>query len=189
MNALKPSLIALQARLDQFARLTGHASAWLCLLLVLVTTVIVVLRYRFDIGSIALQEAATYLHASLLMLAMAYTLSLDEHVRVDIFYRNWPTKRKGLVDLIGTLLFLLPLCIALFVYSYEYVLTSWRIQEGSADAGGLPFVYALKSLLLIMPVLLALQAISEALRALLRLTGDKDQTVENGHDGEGQGWS
>lgn len=188
MDALK----RLQAALDRFARLTGHASAWLSLGLVLLTVTVVVLRYGFDYGNIGLQEAALYLHASLFMLGMAYTLSLDEHVRVDIFYRRWPAHKQALVDLAGTALFLIPLCITLLVLSWDYVLVSWQRQEGSADAGGLPFLYVLKTLLLAMPVLLLIQALAEGLRALLRWRGD-DQDTPRDHshddDGEGQTWS
>ena len=183
MDALRK----LQAALDQLARLIGHGTAWLSLALVLMTVLVVLLRYGFDYGNIALQEAALYLHAALFMLGMAYTLSLDEHVRVDIFYRRWPAHKKALVDLLGTALFLVPLCIALLVLSWEYVINSWARQEGSADAGGLPFVYVLKSLLLVMPVLLLLQALAEALRATLRWQAPRD----HGHDqdGEGQPWN
>ena len=183
MDALK----RLQAALDQFARLTGHLAAWLSLALVLLTVAVVVLRYGFAYGNIGLQEAALYLHAALFMLGMAYTLSLDEHVRVDIFYRRWNARRKALVDLAGTALFLVPLCLALLILCWDYVIVSWTRQEGSADAGGLPFLYVLKTLLLVMPALLLIQALAEALRALLRWQSPRDH--DHGADGEGQPWN
>ena len=183
MDALK----RLQAALDQFARLTGHLAAWLSLALVLLTVAVVVLRYGFSYGNIGLQEATLYLHAALFMLGMAYTLSLDEHVRVDIFYRRWPPARRALVDLLGTLLFLVPLCLALLILCWDYVLVSWTRQEGSADAGGLPYVYVLKSLLLLMPALLLVQALAEGLRAALRWQAPRDHGHER--DGEGQPWN
>jgi TRAP-type mannitol/chloroaromatic compound transport system permease small subunit len=177
---------ALLQRLDQLALRVGHASAWLSLALVLVTVSVVGLRYGLDKGSIALQETALYLHGALFMLGMSYTLAMDEHVRVDIFYRRLPPERRALVDLAGTLLLLAPLCIAMLVLSWDYVMVSWQRLEGSADAGGLPFVYLLKTLLLAMPALLLVQALAEGLRAWLRWRGETPTSLA---DGEGQGWN
>lgn len=157
-----------QAGLDRFALLTGHAVSWLSLALVLVTMVIVVLRYAFDIGSIALQEVQMYLHGGLFMLGLAYTLACDEHVRVDIFYQRFPPARRALVNLLGALLCLLPTCVLVLVLSWDYVIKSWQILEGSASPGGLPLVFVLKSLLLVAPALLLLQGIAETLRAWQR---------------------
>lgn len=158
------SLQRLQTGLDRFARLTGHAVSWLSLALVLVTMLVVVLRYAFDIGSIALQEVQMYLHGGLFMLGLAYTLACDEHVRVDIFYQRFSPARRALVNLLGTLLCLLPTCVLVLVLSWDYVIKSWQILEGSASPGGLPLVFVLKSLLLVAPLLLVLQGIAEALR-------------------------
>lgn len=162
------SLQRVQAGLDRFARLTGHAVSWLSLALVLVTMLVVVLRYAFDIGSIALQEVQMYLHGGLFMLGLAYTLACDEHVRVDIFYQRFSPARRALVNLLGTLLCLLPTCVLVLVLSWDYVIKSWQILEGSASPGGLPLVFVLKSLLLVAPLLLVLQGIAEALRAWQR---------------------
>lgn len=155
-------------RLEQFARITGHTVSWLSLALVLLAMLIVVLRYAFDVGSIALQEAVMYLHGALFMLGLSYTLSRDEHVRVDIFYQRFSPARRGMVDFFGTLFLLLPTCLLIFVLSWDYVLVSWQRLEGSADPGGLPLVFALKTLLLLAPTLLIIQGIAEALRAWLR---------------------
>ena len=175
-------------RLDRFSLVVGHGVAWLALLLVLLTSLIVILRYVAGIGSIALQEAQLYLHASLFMLAMAYTLRCDEHVRVDIFYHRLGRRHRAWVNLLGTLLFLLPLCVLLLVTCWDYVATSWARREGSAEAGGLPWLYVLKTLLLLMPALLAVQALAEGLRALLqwRHPDDPDRPASTG---EGQAWN
>tara|TARA_R110002073_G_scaffold84612_8_gene201925 strand:+ start:29545 stop:30105 length:561 start_codon:yes stop_codon:yes gene_type:complete len=155
-------------RLEHIATVTGHASSWLSLLLVMASMLVVVLRYVFDFGSIGLQELVMYLHGALFMFGLAYTLSLDQHVRVDIFYQRFSPARRGMVDFFGTLIFLLPTCITILVLCGHYVWVSWVRQEGSADPGGLPFVYLLKTLLLIAPTLLTLQGIAEAIRAWLR---------------------
>jgi TRAP-type mannitol/chloroaromatic compound transport system permease small subunit len=137
----------------------GKAVAWLTLLMVLLTFVTVVLRYGFNLGWIWLQESITYLHAMVFMLAAAWALQTNDHVRVDIFYHAWTARKKALVDLLGTLLFLVPVCVFLLLISWNYVATSWAVQEGSRSSGGLPFLYVQKTLILLLPVLLLLQAL------------------------------
>ncbi|MGB1581882.1 MAG: TRAP transporter small permease subunit, partial [Nevskiales bacterium] len=136
---------------------------------VLIYFAVVVLRYFFNFGSIALQESVTYLHAMVFMLAAAYTLQNDGHVRVDIFYGRWPALRRAWVDMLGSLLLLLPFALSLMAFSWAYVGASWAQLETSAEPGGLPFVYLLKTLILIMGAQLALQAIAQALKAWQRI--------------------
>jgi TRAP-type mannitol/chloroaromatic compound transport system permease small subunit len=163
--------------LDQFARRIGHGTAWLSLGLVLVTFGVVVLRYLFGIGSIALQEAILYLHASLFLLGAAYTLKVDGHVRVDIFYRHLSARGRATVDLLGALLLLLPVCGFLLWISWDYVASAWSMREGSRETGGLPYVYLLKTLIPIAAGLLILQGISQALRSLVTLLPAKDRSA------------
>lgn len=141
----------------------GQFISWLTLLMMLLMTLVVVLRYVFQIGSIALQESVLYLHAIVLMLGMAVTLKNDQHVRVDIFYRQFSSVKKARVNLVGHILFLIPTCIFILLMSWDYVIQSWQILEGSQEAGGLPMVFVLKGLLIVMPVCLILQAIAEIL--------------------------
>lgn len=157
-------------RLDYFAERTGHTAAWLALALVAVTFGVVVLRYLFDFGSIALQETILYLHASLFLLGAAYTLKVDGHVRVDIFYRDLSERGKALVDLLGALLLLIPVCGFMLWISWDYVAIAWSLHEGSRETGGLPYVYLLKTLIPLASALLILQGISQALRNLAVLT-------------------
>lgn len=133
-----------------------------------VTFVIVVLRYVFDAGFIWVQESVTWMHAMVFMLGAAYALHHEEHVRVDIFYRGMPPRRRAVVDVLGVLLFLLPFCAYLVVESWDFVAASWSIREASRESGGLPypFVPMLKSVLLVMPVLLSLQGLSLLLKSL-----------------------
>lgn len=155
--------------LDAVAEWTGRAAAWLALALVLVTFTVVVLRYGFDIGSIALQESILYLNAGLFMLGAAYTLKHDAHVRVDIFYRGFSARAKAWVDLCGALLLLLPVFAFLLWISADYVAGAWALHEGSREAGGLPYVYLLKTLIPVSAVLLMLQGLSQALASLVVL--------------------
>ncbi|MZR63012.1 TRAP transporter small permease subunit [Alcanivorax sp. DP30] len=167
---MKQALQRWQQRLTGFTQAIGRTTAWLALLLVLGMVLVVLLRYGLGIGNIALQESLTYLHGALFMLAIAYTLAEDEHVRVDVLYQRFSPRQRAWVNLLGTLFLLLPVCAALFWLSLDYVLSSWKEQEGSAN-GGLPFVYLLKSLLLVLPALLAIQGLAELLRHALTLMG------------------
>lgn len=139
-------------------RAIGTGVSWLILVMVLLTFVIVLLRYGFNLGWIWLQESVSYLHASVFMLAAAWTLQLDGHVRVDIFYRDSKPSHQALVNLLGTALFLIPFCLFLLIVGWAYVAASWQLLEGSREAGGVPLVYLLKSLILLLPVLLLLQS-------------------------------
>ena len=156
----------------------GRAVAWLTLLMVIITFTVVVLRYGFNLGSIAMQESVIYLHALNFMLGAAYTLKHDAHVRVDIFYQKMTPRGKAWVDLFGTLLLLLPVCGFIFWTSWEYVAAAWAVQETSGEAGGLPFVYLLKSILLLMPSLLIIQGVVIIITSMLILQG-KPALVEH----------
>lgn len=159
------------AFIDRISAVTGRAVAWLTLLMVVVTSVIVVLRYVFDSGAVWLQESVTWMHAAVFMLGAAYTLQCEDHVRVDVFYRDMSRRRRALVNFLGVVLFVLPFCGYLFAEALDYVRISWQIREISRDAGGLPYPFLplLKTILLVMPVAVALQGISLALRSLADL--------------------
>jgi TRAP-type mannitol/chloroaromatic compound transport system permease small subunit len=169
----QPTLKSLALRLERIAELVGSAAAWLALALVLVTFAVVMLRYLFQLGWIAMQESILYLHASLFLLGAAYTLNKDGHVRVDILYRGFSARRKAVVDLLGSLFLLLPVCGFLLWASWDYVATAWSIHEGSPEAGGLPYVYILKTLIPVAVILLIVQGISQALSSLSVIAADK----------------
>ncbi|SDW21142.1 TRAP transporter small permease subunit [Thiocapsa roseopersicina] len=164
-------LLSLADRIDAVVRQIGEWATWLSLAMVLVTFAVVLLRYAFDIGSIALQESVTYMHAVLFMLGIAYTLGRNGHVRVDILYERFSRRARARVDLVGTLLLLIPVCVLIIWLGWAYVAESWRVQEASREAGGIPAVYLLKTLILIMPILLLAQGLSNALRNWLFLSG------------------
>ena len=137
----------------------GRAAGWLTLVMVVLTFVVVVLRYAFDLGWIWLQESVTWMHAAVFMLAAAYTLARDEHVRVDVFYRTLGPRRQAMVDAAGAAFFLLPFCGFLLWSSWDYVSVSWAIHEGSREAGGLvyPWPSLLKSFIPLLAIMLMLQ--------------------------------
>lgn len=156
-------------RVDRLNEGIGRTASWLTVAMVVVTCVVVVARYFFDAGWIWLQETVTWMHSLVFMLAAAWALSLDEQVRVDVFYRDMPARRRAMVDIGGVFLLLIPFCIFLLVSSYGYVSTSWRIGEASREAGGLPGLFLLKGVILVMPVLLILQGLALAARSWLSL--------------------
>lgn len=155
--------------IDSFTDRCGRLLAWLVLGMALLTSIVVVLRYGFNTGSITAQEAVTYMHGCLFMLGAAYALKSGAHVRVDIFYRNFTPRARAWVNSIGGIVFLLPLCAFIGFSSWSYVTESWSIFEASPEPGGIPAVFLLKSLLPLMAVNLALQGLAEILRSALVL--------------------
>ena len=157
------------ASVDRFTDATGKVLAWCSLAMAVLTSTVVVLRYGFSTGAVALQEAVTYLHGSLFMLGAAYALRQGAHVRVDIFYRDFSARRKAWVDALGGIVFLLPLCALIFGVSLDYVIDAWRIREASPEPGGIPFLYLLKTLLPLMAINLAIAGGADILRNATRL--------------------
>ena len=137
----------------------GKLFSWSLLIMVILTFIIVVLRYLFNIGFIWMQELVRYLYASVFMLCAAYTLANDEHVRVDIFYSKLENKHKMIINVLGSLIFLIPVCLCILYYSYTYVINSWAQLEGSLEERGLHAVYILKTFIWAFAIMLTLQSV------------------------------
>jgi len=152
----------------------GRGVSWLTLVMVVLTFGVVILRYGFNLGWIWLQESVTYLHAAVFMAAAAWAFQTDDHVRVDIFYRDRPSRYKNAVNLAGTVLFLVPFSLFLLIIGWDYVTASWSTMESSREAGGLPLVYLLKSLILVLPALLLLQSWSTIRYCLAEIRKPRD---------------
>ena len=180
-------LLRLAGAIERLIVRTGEATAWLTFFMAVVTCLVAVLRYGFNLGWIWLQETITWMHAAVFLLAAGYTLARDEHVRVDIFYRDLSPQRQALVNLCGCLIFLLPLSGCLVAVSLDYVQTSWLIGESSREAGGLifPFPSLLKTLLPLTGVLLGLQACVTCVRSTALLLGLAESDAADG-DGRGR---
>lgn len=162
-------LTALVKNIERVTTAVGRAASWCALAIVLIGFVVVLLRYVLGLGSIWLQESILYAHAALFLLTAAWTLKEGGHVRVDVFYASASPRTKALVDVWGALLLLLPFAIALLVFSIPYVARSWAILERSRETSGLPLVFLLKTLIPAFALLLALQGIAQAIRALVTL--------------------
>jgi TRAP-type mannitol/chloroaromatic compound transport system permease small subunit len=160
--------MAPQNLFDRISNITGKATSWLTLAMVVLTSIIVVMRYVFDAGLIWMQESVTWMHAAVFMVGAAYTLLHEEHVRVDIFYRKMSERRRAIVDLLGVVFFLLPLCGFLALMAYDFAAAAWSIHETSREPGGLPYpmIPLLKSIVIVMPVAVALQGISMLMRSI-----------------------
>jgi TRAP-type mannitol/chloroaromatic compound transport system permease small subunit len=151
-------------RLDGFAAKTGDILSILPLALVLVQFVIVLLVYVFSSGSIQLQESLQYINAMMFLGAAGYTTLKDEHVRVDLLYCKFSERGKTIVNFCGTLFLLVPFLILFWYASLPYVFDSWAIWESSVESSGLPFIYILKSTLLLFAFTLSLHALADLLR-------------------------
>lgn len=162
---------AIARALDTVSNTVGRAVMWLAVLLVLAQFAVVVLRYGFSTSLIQMQESVIYLHATLFMLAIAYTMLQEGHVRVDILYGGWSAKRRAGGDLAGVLLAVIPFVLLVLWTSWPFVAASWRIREGAIAYGGIPYQYLLKSLIPAMAALLLMQAVAHACRCVLTLAG------------------
>lgn len=159
--------------LEWINRVIGGVVCWCALLMVLLQFAIVLLRYIFGISYIFLNEGVLYLHATLFMIGAGYTLLVDGHVRVDIYYAQRSARGKAITDIFGHLLFLLPSMAALAYYSWPTVRSSWQIMEGPISVGGIPASFYLKSLIPAFCLLLIIQCIANLLSDIICLKTGK----------------
>lgn len=159
---------------DKISVKISHFVSWMAFLLVMITIYDVLMRYVFKAGSIWIQEAEWHLFAANFMLAASWVLIIDGHVRVDIFYANFKPKTKAWINVIGTIVFLIPYCILIIWCSIPFVYDSWAIFEGSSDPGGLPGRYLLKTVIPVTFALLLFQGISEIIKNVIVLKSNKE---------------
>lgn len=149
----------------------GRGVAWITSGLVLLICYDVAMRYLFRYTKIWIVELEWHLFALIFLLGMGYTFLHDRHVRVDVFYARYTPKGKAWVNLIGGLIFLLPLCFVVLISSFDFTLRSFQWNEGSADPGGLPYRWLIKGGLFVGFVLLSLQAIASVINCILVILG------------------
>jgi TRAP-type mannitol/chloroaromatic compound transport system permease small subunit len=162
-------LLQLADRIDGLTTAIGRASAWLALIVVLLQFALVEARYVFGLGSIWLGETVIYANAALFLLAAAWTLRVGGHVRVDVFYAHASSRVQAIVDLVGSGLLLLPFALTLLWLSVPYAGRSWAILERSQEASGLPLVFLVKTFIPLFALLMALQGVAQAIRAIALL--------------------
>ena len=150
----------------------GRAAAWLVLAMTIVVFAMIVLSAGFRLGWVWMRELVTYMHGILFMAAAGYTLLRGDHVRIDVFYARLSARGRAWVEALGFAFLMTPSCLLIIWTAAPYVWESWRLLESSDEASGIPALFLLKSFLLVFPVLMLLQGLSLALRAVLVLRGD-----------------
>ena len=144
----------LRDTLNFISEKSGNIGSFLILLLIILVSISVILRYVFSIGFIWLQDLYIWIHAIFILLGLAYTLNADEHVRIDLLYRSFKEKVKKKINFIGILLFGLPVSFILIFKGFDYFYRSFLLNESSKESGGLPFIFILKFFIFLMGVLL-----------------------------------
>jgi len=140
--------------MEKFINFIGKFISLMIPTIALLMIVIIVARYFLGIGLTGIQELVMYMHALIFLGCAGYVHYKDEHVRVDIFYREASNSYKAKINFFLSLLFLLPLCFVVSYYSIELIYMAWKIKEVSTEAGGLGFVYIQKTLIALFPIML-----------------------------------
>ncbi|WAX97043.1 TRAP transporter small permease subunit [Aminobacter sp. NyZ550] len=166
-------LLALSRAIDRINEAIGKTVAWAILLAILVSAGNAVIRKAFNMSSNAWLELQWYLFGAAFMLAAAYTLKQNEHIRIDIVYGMFSRRVQHWIDLLGHMLFLMPFVILMIFYFIPYVSLSFRSGEMSSSAGGL-ILWPAKALLLMGFIQLGLQGISEIIKKIAIMRGDMD---------------
>lgn len=159
-------------------RLIGLIFSWLALAVVIVCFAVVVQRYLFHTTQLWMQDLYVWLSGAMFTAVAGFAMLRDDHVRVDIFYRPWPVRRKAIADLIGVCLFVIPYVVIVGLYAWPFVMRSWRIYESSANVGGMPGLFILKSFILLFCLLIGLQGLAWAFRSILVLAGREELLPE-----------
>ena len=158
-------MTALADAIDRLNRTVAGLARWLVVAMAAVQFLNVILRHVFAVAFIPLGEAVWYLHGLFFALGAGYVLACDEHVRIDILHTRLSMRARAAIDVLGSLVLLIPVCAAILWYSFGFVAVSWRVREGSSEFGGLPFLYLLKTGIWAFALLLGLQAVAVAIRA------------------------
>lgn len=166
--------------LEQINRLVGRLVRWFVLFMLLIQFGIVIMRYTLGYSSIAVNESVLYLHAAVFMLAGGYTLLLDKHVRVDIFYAKANVKTQAKIDLFGHVFLLIPSMTALLYWTWPSVYSAWKIKEGALSVGGIPATWVMKLLIPGFCLLLLIQSLACLLNKVLLLTNHAIQATHEG---------
>ena len=155
--------------LNTINKYAGYLCALIVVLMVINVFLVVILRYLFGISFIWMQETYVWMHAYIFMIGAGFTYLNDDHVRIDIIYRNSSKLYKSIVDLVGNIFLLLPFLYLIWSYSFPFVYKSWQMNEVSREAGGLTMIYLLKLAILIFAFLLFIQVISKIINNFLNL--------------------
>ncbi|MBR0735925.1 TRAP transporter small permease subunit [Bradyrhizobium liaoningense] len=159
------ALLKLSQGIDAFTRWTGKRIAWLILLAVIISSVNAIVRKTFDTSSNSWLELQWVLFSIVFLLCAPWTLLDNEHIRIDIVSNTLPKKARNVIDVVGHVFFLMPICIIMIITGVPFFLRSFQINEQSGNAGGLP-QWPAKSLIMIGFALLLVQGISELIKRI-----------------------
>lgn len=171
MNYIKKIILFIENLIEKLSKFIS----WFILLITLTAFTVVVLRYFYNLGFVWMQEIYVWMHGIVFLFGASYALKNDKHVRVDIIYRILKEKKKASINLIFSVLFLLPFIFIISKYSIPYVLKSWQSLEQSREAGGLGFLYLYKTSLLFFCIFLFLQTVALILRCVMVLNNKADK--------------
>lgn len=164
------SLLSASHWIDRFNQFIGKICDWLVLLACVVSAANAMVRYAYDISSNSWLELQWYMFAIIVMMGASYTLKRNEHVRVDIWYMTLSERGQVLVDVIGTIVFLIPACLLLAWLSWPFFMQSFNVQEHSSNAGGL-LRWPIKFVIPAGFICVALQGVSELIKRIGHLRG------------------
>lgn len=171
-------LLRLEQGFNKFANIIGNLSAVLLLLLLANVFYDVIMRYLFNDVSIGMQELEWHLYATVFLLGISYTLKENGHVRVDVIYDRLSPKKRAVIDILGTLVFLLPFCLLIAYYGIGFTKDAYVINEGSGDPGGLPYRWVIKSMIPLSFTFVIISSIGFMLRALNLALGLEEDTTQ-----------
>lgn len=174
-----PILIKLSHLLSSINIIVGRFACWLVLSMVLMQFIVVVMRYVFSLGSVQMQESIWYMHGLIFTLGVGYTLYREGHVRIDVLYSQFSIKTQAMVNILGVLFFILPVCWVTIEIAYPYVANAWAVKEGSTEGTGLHYVYLIKTTILCFATLLLLQGFSLLLKSLHTLLSIKSDNTHS----------
>lgn len=152
-------LLKLERGFDKFADYIGNLTAFAMVLMILNVFYDVVMRYFFKSGSIAMQEMEWHLFSVIILIGISYTLKEDGHVRVDLVYDRLNPRKKAMINMIGSVIFILPISILVGIDALAPVQEALRTMEGSGDPGGLPYRWIVKTLIPLSFLLLIITTI------------------------------
>jgi TRAP-type mannitol/chloroaromatic compound transport system permease small subunit len=164
------SLLNLSRRIDAFTRWTGKRLAWLILVAVIISAINAIIRKSFDVSSNSWLELQWVLFSVVFLLCSPWTLLDNEHIRIDIVNNSLPKRVRDIIDLVGHVVFLLPLCVVMIITGGPFFMRSIQINEQSGNAGGLP-QWPAKSLVIIGFTMLFIQGISELIKRIAVMRG------------------
>jgi len=167
-------LLKLEKGFNKFANFIGTITAIAMVLMILNVFYDVIMRYFFNTGSIAMQEMEWHLFSIIILLGISYTLKEDSHVRVDIVYSKLSSRKKAMINMIGSILFILPISILVGISSIDTAVDAFISMEQSGDPGGLPYRWIVKSLIPLSFLLLIITTIGFFIKNLNIYNGDKD---------------